>query len=145
MRLRSLGTQTELGMAQLDAAGSDSFYQDPSDFDEEGQIQKPIALSLSRLVPVSDGARRNAGLIDRSRDSGTKKKGPVADCFKPDTVKVHQNKGGDGFEAWKGNRRVIKKLQLGIRKKEQRIVPRTGQYAQPYNLSSNVASRRLIN
>lgn len=69
----------------------------------------------------------------------------VADCFKPETVNLHRNKGGDGFEAWKGNRKVIKKDKLGIKKKEQRIIPRTGQFAQPFNLSGGVASRRLIN
>ena len=45
-------------------------------------------------------------------------KDSVADCFKPETVGIHMNKGGDGFEAWKGNKRVIKKLKLGIKKEE---------------------------
>jgi hypothetical protein len=33
-------------------------------------------------------------------------------------VALHANKGGDGFEAWKGNKKVIKKLKLGITKEE---------------------------
>lgn len=53
----------------------------------------------------------------------------MADCFKQDTVGVHANKGGDGFEAWKGNRKVIKKLKIGVRKEEQKAVPRDGKYS----------------
>jgi len=52
----------------------------------------------------------------------------TADCFKPETVGLHVNKGGDGFEAWKGNRRVIKKRKIGVIKVEQKVVPREGQF-----------------
>ena len=45
---------------------------------------------------------------------------------------MHANKGGDGLEAWKGNKRVIKKLKLGVKIEQQKIVPRDGKYAQPY-------------
>lgn len=41
-------------------------------------------------------------------------KGEVADCFAKGTKSLHANKGGDGFEAWKGNRKIIKKLKLGV-------------------------------
>ena len=57
----------------------------------------------------------------------------TADCFKPETIELHVNKGGDGFEAWKGNRRVIKKRKIGVQKVEQKVVPREGQYVQPWN------------
>ena len=50
----------------------------------------------------------------------------MPDCFKPDTINLHVGKGGDGFEAWKGNRMLIKKQKLGIKKKEERFIPRIG-------------------
>ena len=55
----------------------------------------------------------------------------MPDCFKTDTVAVHANKGGDGFEAWKGNRKIIKKLKIGKRVEYQTAVPREGKYSQP--------------
>ena len=68
------------------------------------------------------------------KDKGKKTSSSVtADCFKPETIDAHVNKGGDGFEAWKGNKRIIKKRKLGIHNGEQKVVPREGQYVQPLN------------
>ena len=60
----------------------------------------------------------------------------VADCFKPETIEIHKHRGGDGFEAWKGNKSVIKKKKIGFQKIEQKIVPREGQYSQPFNFGT---------
>ena len=72
------------------------------------------------------------GTISPNKSSGKTKKGQVVpDCFKTDTIAVHANKGGDGFEAWKGNKKIIKKLKIGKRVEYQTAVPRDGKYSQP--------------
>ena len=94
-------------------------------------MRRGSALLLTNLSPVNlDSQKQNAGIRERDTSDKANRKGKkVADCFKAETVNVHKNKGGDGFEAWKGNRFVIKRNKLGIKKVEQRIVPRTGRFA----------------
>lgn len=103
------------------ASDDDSFYNNSADFEDDSGIKRSRPLSIAFLsAPGIEGSadRKNAGIIVKDPNSPERKGGPVADCFKPETKGIHKNKGGDGFEAWKGSRRVIKKLKLGVQIKE---------------------------
>ena len=125
MRLRSLSTQTDI---DINSEFVNPFYQDRDEDDDSG-IERPPAINLESLK--SNGIVNSGGTI---KHNGKKKKraDSVPDCFKPESIGYHKSKGGDGFEAWKGNRKVIKKMKLGVKKEEQKIVPRDGKYAQPF-------------
>lgn len=110
------------------------FYKGDDEDDEEYNRRSAVHLSTlstahgERIQPSGGTAGKSKG--KKGRESVT------ADCFKPETIGVHVNKGGDGFEAWKGNRKVIKKRQIGVQKVEQKVVPREGQYVQPWNFQT---------
>jgi hypothetical protein len=99
-------------------------------------MDRPPTLNIGELGDINHtafkGKTYGGTLKQPNYKSKNGKKVDVADCFKKDTVKVHTNKGGDGFEAWKGNRKVIKKLKIGKRVEYQTSVPRDGKYAQPF-------------
>ena len=111
LRLRSLGTQTTF-------EGSSEFVNPFFTEEEEDDTgyERPPTLGLQTLRPNSGGNVNTGGTIKNVKK--TSKSAAAPDCFKPETVGIHSNKGGDGFEAWKGNRKVIKKLKLGVKKEE---------------------------
>ena len=55
----------------------------------------------------------------------------MADCFNPESITIHHGKGGDGFEAWKGSKQIIRKQKLGKRKEEIRTLTKDGMYGNP--------------
>ena len=80
-------------------------------------------------METTTGNITNGGTITPEQTKkGKRKKGAdqVPDCFRPETMHMHQGKGGDGFEAWKGNKKVIKKQKLGIRKEEIKVLTKEG-------------------
>jgi len=117
------------------------FYEDPNDkIDDTNGMSRPSPLMLTSLAPdlergsgITTGGTIAPSSMNKDKKSKKQLKGQVADCFDEKTVAVHANKGGDGFEAWKGNRKVIKKLKLGVKKVELKHVPREHQYSQPFN------------
>jgi len=117
-----------------DANTANPFYRDPNDFIDDSGIERPPALKFGDMGTIDANTFKGktyGGTIQHDKTKKLKKGSVVPDCFKTDTVGVHVNKGGDGFEAWKGNRKVIKKLKIGKIVEYQTTIPREGKYSQP--------------
>ena len=116
-----------------DANTANPFYLDPDDLIDDSGITRPPSLSFGDMGTIDPGkltGKTYGGTIQHDKTKKSKKGSKVVpDCFKTDTVGVAANKGGDGFEAWKGNRKVIKKLKIGKHVEYQTTIPREGKYS----------------
>lgn len=140
IRYRSLGTQTFINQnnyGSSDLSLTNPFYKG-DDGEDDDEYDRSSTLRISTMSTLhGQSIKPTGGTIAKENTKGKKKSSSVtADCFKPETIDAHVNKGGDGFEAWKGNRKVIKKRKLGVHKVEQKVVPREGQYVQPWNFQT---------
>ena len=142
IRLRSLGTQTFIdsnNIGSSDLGMVNPFYKGTDDDDDEEGFNTRSALHISTMSTLNGNISGGGTIKNTGNGKGKNKSRLTADCFKPETVNIHVNKGGDGFEAWKGNKRIIKKRKLGVHKVEQKVVPREGQYVQPWNFQTQLS------
>lgn len=105
--------------------------EDTEDEDENDR-NRSNRLMLSTLSTQAGATAQTNGGIKKVKKSKRTSNSQVPDCFKPETLHMHVGKGGDGFEAWKGNKKVIKKQKIGVQRIEIKAIPREGQFSAPY-------------
>jgi carboxylesterase type B len=111
--LRSIGSQTSVDLMASASSFENPFYADKNQEEFEKGVQQSQKISLSTMehVQTGSGVKPSGGTISPEKPDKKKKRRSkaVADCFAPETISIHHGKGGDGFEAWKGSKQIIRK------------------------------------